>query len=1527
MNTVHWFNQPEETLQRLLLAVSRPSAIRGRWVAKALAALAMMALADLSYASPSVSSASSQTFTVGQASTAAAVVTVTDDAITPTITAALDIRIRIPAGFNMTWDTSITTVTLGGTASGKVSTTLLAYEDSNHTLVVNVTSNFVAGDTLTLTGLKFNNFTAASNFTQLQLVVAGTGGATANTDNRWKSIQIPTPSLNSAANQTFSVGWTTTTASTMTVQDDPNVPSITAANDIRIKIPATFNMTWDTSITTVTLGGTASAKVSTTLLAYEDSSHTLVLNVTSNFAANDTLTISGLKFNNFTAISATDNLVIIIAGAGGATANSDNQWKKIQVPQPSLSSGSSQRFIPWQASTVANTMTVTDDAQIPQIKAATDLRIRIPATFNMTWDTSVTTVTLGGTASAKVSATVKAYEDSNHTLVLDVTSDFTGGQTLTIANAKFNNFTAISSQDYLQVVVAGSGGATISLDSQYKQIVAPTLSSAANQTFTIAAVSTAASTMTVTESWNSTLSIKTATGLRVRIPATFNMTWDTSITTVTLGGTASAKVSTTLAAYEDSNHTLVLTVTSNFSSNDTLTIAGVNFNNFSAGSAADYLQLVTAGSGGGTAAKDDKTKIIGGTKFYLHDATTPDTGSLPGGSTLSSTSPTVTASTASTNRDMNQTIGASQVGPSLTVLGNMSLQTHWFRRFLSRPLGTQTLPTGAWSIDAGSQESSINTNLEPWGMVLKVWRPSNGTTVSTLIDNPLLATSPLSTNGSELDVSTSTGSISGVAVTSGDVLVLELWTQATQLNNNPHTANAYYDGTTEGSTTSSAAMLLAPGNITFAGAGAVGFKISYSNYGLYCLAQSVTITAVDSLGNAVTGYTGTVNLTTTTARGTWTKTAGNGTLTDSVPDDGAATYAWNASDSAATFALSYKGGGATVTVNAVDSVTSSIKDDGTQGAIVFSPSGFTVTSSVFSNPAGGVPAFASPQVAGSNFSVYLTAYGQTPTDATCGIIAGYAGAKSLKFWSTYVNPASGTKQATINGTSSATVEGSSSAQSVTFTAGQATVTANYKDVGSLSLSMKDATTGNPGLPTGIRGTTGTFVSRPYDFVLSNIKRTSDNFANPGASTAGGTVFTGAGRAFTVTVTSTEAGGAATPNYGQETPAESVKMDVSLVIPSSGGNGPAISGTFGAFSGGAATGTAFSWAEAGIVNLKPRVFDGDYLGSGDFIGSLSGNVGRFTPDHFSTSLNTPVFGTGCSAGAYTYIGQPFTFTVAPVISVTAQSQSNSTTQNYTGSLFRLTNASLTSRTYTPTPASPALDVSGLPATSGDPTIVDNGAGLSSLTFSAGSGITFVRGSAIAPFTANIALSINVIDLDSVAATNPVTFGSGSGISFSTGATQRYGRLFLRDGTGSELLDLPMSLTTQYYTGTTLGFTTHTADVCTAPPAISFSNYLGSMSAGKTCVRDTGSPGVSGAGCATAAAANLRFRSVPVAGDFNLYLAAPGSGNSGALTVTATAPTWLKYLWNVGSGSNSSPTGVGTFGLFPGPTSRIYEREVY
>jgi len=711
------------------------------------------------------------------------------------------------------------------------------------------------------------------------------------------------------------------------------------------------------------------------------------------------------------------------------------------------------------------------------------------------------------------------------------------------------------------------------------------------------------------------------------------------------------------------------------------------------------------------------------------------------------------------------------------------------------------------------------------------------------------------------------------------------------------------------------------------------YAVSSAGTAVNCAPAPVTITAHTST-HAALATSDSVALGTSTAHGDWTLTTGSGAFAAGASNTGAASYTYAAADNgAAAFALRDTFAEA-VTINVTDGSVTAKSGTATaaeDSPLIFVASGFIVTNG--SNAASSI----GTQVAGvaSTQSLALQAVRTDTNTGACTSV--FASGTSVTIGLAYQcnNPsacvAGQTFSITNNGTTTALASNPNSGLT-TYTSvplrfstanAEAIVSVKYSDAGQITLAQKYAIPLANGAPSGntMLGA-GQFVVQPYTLQLSGITN-AGNVANPAASTASGSIFTGAGQPFKATVTARNSLGAATPNFGQETSPAPVSLTPALVLPVSG-NDPAVGGSFGAYTSGAASGTAFSWPEVGIVTLTPMVTS--YLGSGTVTGTATGDVGRFIPNNFAAVQNTPVFATGCAAGSFTYLGQPFTYSIAPVITVTAQALGGATTQNYSSSLFRLTNASLTGRTYTPTPASPALTLTGLPATTLDPAVVSLGAGLGTLTFSAGTGISFTRGSAIPPLTANVGLSINVIDLDAVGATtNPVTFGAATGILFSTSAVQYYGRLALRSTLGSELLDLPVSLTTQYYVNGTQGFTPNTADACSTAPAIAFSNYLLNLSVGETCVRDSGSPGVSGAGCAAVSA--TPYAATAVAGGFNLVLAAPGSGNNGALTLTATPPSWLQYLWNTSSGANSAPSGDASFGEFPGSASRIYQREVY
>src|SRR6266545_3587727 len=544
---------------------------------------------------PAIVSAANQVFFVGQAPRTISAITVSD-AATPGITATRDIRIRIPASFNMSWNTGVSTATITGTGASKVSTTV-SYEDGGKTLRLDVTTSFLANDQIVVSGLQYTSFTAPSAPDYLQLVASGLGGGTTSSDSR--TIQIITaPIMASAANQSFVVGQAATPLSAITVTDAAT-PAITAAQDIRIRIPATFNMSWNTALTTATLTGSGAGNVSTAV-SYEDAGKTLVLNVTGDFAGNDQITVSGLEYTGFTAPSTSDYLQLVVTGAGAGTAALDS--RTIQIVAPTMASAANQTFVVGQAATGASAITVAD-AGVPAITAAQDLRIRIPATFNMTWNTGLTTATITGSAAGKV-ATAVSYEDGGKTLVLDVTTDFAGADQIIVSGLAYTSFTAPSAVDNLELVVSGAGGGTAAGDSRTIQVVAPTLASAANQTFVVGQAATAMSAITITDA--TTPSITAAQDIRVRIPATSNLTWNTALTTATLTGTGATKVATTVS-YEDGGKTLVLNVTTNFAGGNQIVVSGLQYTSFTAPSPAASLQLVVTGAGGSTNASDTRT--------------------------------------------------------------------------------------------------------------------------------------------------------------------------------------------------------------------------------------------------------------------------------------------------------------------------------------------------------------------------------------------------------------------------------------------------------------------------------------------------------------------------------------------------------------------------------------------------------------------------------------------------------------------------------------------------------------------------------------------------------------------------------------------------------------------------------------------------------------------------------------------------------------------------------------------------------
>ena len=169
-----------------------------------------------------MSSLVSRAFRVGDPASTMSPAMIMDHPAGATITAANDIRIRIPAGLAMTWDPAVTAATLTGPAAGKVSSTV-TFEDGNRTVVLDVTADFAAGEMVTLAGLCFLDFTAVSSQQQLELEV-GNDDVVTSLDDKFHSILAVGP----VATRSMSIDTTPDGSEVWVVNPDLNTVSVIA---------------------------------------------------------------------------------------------------------------------------------------------------------------------------------------------------------------------------------------------------------------------------------------------------------------------------------------------------------------------------------------------------------------------------------------------------------------------------------------------------------------------------------------------------------------------------------------------------------------------------------------------------------------------------------------------------------------------------------------------------------------------------------------------------------------------------------------------------------------------------------------------------------------------------------------------------------------------------------------------------------------------------------------------------------------------------------------------------------------------------------------------------------------------------------------------------------------------------------------------------------------------------------------------------------------------------------------------------
>ncbi|MDX1625229.1 MAG: LamG domain-containing protein [Wenzhouxiangellaceae bacterium] len=536
-------------------------------------------------------------------------------------------------------------------------------------------------------------------------------------------------------------------------------------------------------------------------------------------------------------------------------------------------------------------------------------------------------------------------------------------------------------------------------------------------------------------------------------------------------------------------------------------------------------------------------------------------------------------------------------------------------------------------------------------------------------------------------------------------------------------------------------------------------------------------------------------------------------------------------------------------------------------------------------------------VAATNQTVSIAAVRTDDASRSCA--PAFAGeTRTIGFWSGYANPASGTLPVALEGTAIAGAAPGTGIDVAFDGSGTGMLSLAYPDAGEMLLRARYEGTGQEaGL---VMIGSDAFVTRPAGFDL-------EVPGNPGAAGAAGPVFTSAGTPFEVTVTAHNAAGDATPNFGRETPAESVALESALLAPT-GGASPPLGGNFGPFGedcegNAAAAGTAcgrFSWPEVGIVEPLPRLADGTYLGTADVVGPPGAPLGRFIPAYFTldgATLVDRVEVAGC-ASPFTYFGERIGLDWL----LGARSAAGSMTTNYAGDFAK-------------------LGVAGLGLGGNEPLVVD----VASITWTAGSGaaaaeVHVERDAPREPLD-DFRVGTAPVDGDGVVLAAPDVDLDDDGVDDHglIGATSlRYGRLRIENAVGSELGPLVLPVTALEFRDST--WQPNVDDDCTA---LSLADEVGLVSSGGDDADGTATVSVGGGTTSIQEADPVTL----AAGEAGFTFSAPGAVGWVDLTLLL-GDRWpfLRDDLDDDGGHDDDPQARAAFGLFDGDPNRILLQEI-
>ncbi|MBW3762280.1 MSHA biogenesis protein MshQ [Aeromonas jandaei] len=285
------------------------------------------------------------------------------------------------------------------------------------------------------------------------------------------------------------------------------------------------------------------------------------------------------------------------------------------------------------------------------------------------------------------------------------------------------------------------------------------------------------------------------------------------------------------------------------------------------------------------------------------------------------------------------------------------------------------------------------------------------------------------------------------------------------------------------------------------------------------------------------------------------------------------------------------------------------------------------------------------------------------SDVTKLCVPGFASqTKSVKFWSSYITPASNAynSQMSVNGSMIGASQGAATPLSLAFDAqGQSSITVAYPDAGQVQLDARYDGSGNEaGL---IMTGSDQFVARPVGLcITSSSGSCSGNYASC-------PVFRKTGATFPIQIQAMAwesgsdndlcTGNQATPNFVLN----GIALGTTLVAPTPGTNATVGTATYNHAAATNSINTVNQTVnEVGVFNMTATPPANGYFGY-TIPSAQSMPLGRFVPTDFN--LVSGDIMPACNV--FSYMGQPFGVT----LDVRARNQSGGQTQNYTGAFAK------------------------------------------------------------------------------------------------------------------------------------------------------------------------------------------------------------------------------------------------------------------